>query len=348
MGGTDHRAVPGRTPRQDRRHPRGARYGGPRAHRDPRRLQPESQARPPPRCAQGDVRDRRGGRLGYRRGAGLRDDPCRGLHGAAQRPGLPARDLFAAPLGADRPADPGSLYAARPHMRGPGANRRARQPAGRGLGAGLRVRHVARRSQDAGAVGGAVRRFRQRRPVHHRPVHLFRRDQVAAHVRAGDPVAARLRGPGAGTFLGTAGALSPALRRRQHAGVQHHHARQLFPCAEAADPPQFPEAADRHDAEIAAPAQALRFAAGRHVRRRLVPARSPGARSRGAGRRYPARRAVHRQGVLRSPRGAGRARNPGRRPGPGGTALPVPQYLSRGRARPLFRRGGRLVPGGAA
>ena len=69
--------------------------------------------------------------------------------------------------------------------------------------------------------------------------------------------------------------LPPALRRRQHAGVQHHHARQLFSCSEAADPSQFPEAADRHDAEIAAPAQALRFAAGRHVRGQLVPARSP-------------------------------------------------------------------------
>ena len=103
--------------------------------------------------------------------------------------------------------------------------------------------------------------------------HFFRRDQVAAHVRVGAAVAARPRGPGAGAFLGTVGALSPALRRRQHAGVQHHHACQLFPRAEAANSPQLPEAPDRHDAEIAAQAQALRIAPRRHVRRRLI---SPG------------------------------------------------------------------------
>ena len=48
------------------------------------------------------------------------------------------------------------------------------------------------RSQCAGAVGGAVRRLRQRRAGHHRPVHLLGREQVAAHVRPGDAAAARL------------------------------------------------------------------------------------------------------------------------------------------------------------
>ena len=46
----------------------------------------------------------------------------------------------------------------------------------------LRIRLLARRSAHAGAVGGAVRRFRQRRAGHHRPVRRQRRDQVAAHV----------------------------------------------------------------------------------------------------------------------------------------------------------------------
>ena len=46
------------------------------------------------------------------------------------------------------------------------------------------------------AVGGAVRRLRQRRPGHHRPVHRQRRGQVAQSERAGAAAAARLRGQG--------------------------------------------------------------------------------------------------------------------------------------------------------
>ena len=45
------------------------------------------------------------------------------------------------------------------------------------------------------------------------------REQVAAHVRPGHAAAARLRGAGAGAFLGAARALPAALRRGQHAGV---------------------------------------------------------------------------------------------------------------------------------
>ncbi len=59
-------------------------------------------------------------------------------------------------------------------------------------GAGLRVRLFAGRAERAGAVGGAVRRLRQRRPDHDRPVHLLRRAQMAAHVGPGDAAAARL------------------------------------------------------------------------------------------------------------------------------------------------------------
>ena len=54
---------------------------------------------------------------------------------------------------------------------------------GRG-GAGLRIRLLARRSQHPDAVGGAVRRLRQRRPGGDRPVHLVGRAQVAADVAA--------------------------------------------------------------------------------------------------------------------------------------------------------------------
>jgi PHS family inorganic phosphate transporter-like MFS transporter len=59
-------------------------------------------------------------------------------------------------------------------------------------GARLRVRVFARRSLHAGVVGGAVRRLRQRRAGHHRPVHRLGRDQVAAHVGPRHAAAARL------------------------------------------------------------------------------------------------------------------------------------------------------------
>ncbi len=58
-----------------------------------------------------------------------------------------------------------------------------------------------------------------------RPVHLVGRAQVAAHVRARLPAAARLRRAGAGAFLGAARALPADVRRGQHAGLQHHRRR---------------------------------------------------------------------------------------------------------------------------
>jgi 2-oxoglutarate dehydrogenase E1 component len=45
------------------------------------------------------------------------------------------------------------------------------------------------RPEHAGDVGSPVRRLHQRRPGHHRPVHLLVRAQMAAHVRPGDAVA---------------------------------------------------------------------------------------------------------------------------------------------------------------
>ena len=128
--------------------------------------------------------------------------------------------------------------------------------------AGLRIRLLAGRPALAGAVGGAVRRFRQRRAGDHRPVHRRRRDQVAAHVGPGDAAAARPRGPGAGAFLGAAGALFAALRRAQHDGRQHHHAGQLFPRSAPAAETELPQAAGGDDAEKPAAPQAVRVAAG--------------------------------------------------------------------------------------
>ena len=62
---------------------------------------------------------------------------------------------------------------------------------GRGR-ARLRIWLQPRRAERARVVGGAIRRLRQWRAGGHRPVHLVRRAQMAAHVRARDAAAARL------------------------------------------------------------------------------------------------------------------------------------------------------------
>ena len=163
-------------------------------------------------------RERRGDRLGDRRGARLRLAARRGLSGSPLRPGQRARHLLAAPFGADRSADRGALHPAEPHPRRAGSLRGHQLDAvGRG-GARLRIRLFARRAERARPVGGAVRRLRQWRAGRVRPVHLVGRAQMAAHVGPRLPAAARLRGPGAGAFLRAARALSAALRRGQHAG----------------------------------------------------------------------------------------------------------------------------------
>ncbi len=202
---------------------------------------------------------RRGRGLVVRRGAGVRDAAGRGRAGAVVGPGFRSRHLLAAPLGLHRPDHRGALCPAEPRPGRAGAVRGHRQPAVGGRRARVRVRLQPGRAELAGAVGGAVRRLRQRRPGDRRPVRVVGRGQVAAHVGPGHAAAARLRGPGAGAFLGPAGALSPAVRRGQHAGGQLHHPGELLPRAAAPDQARLPQAADRDDPEVAAAAQAVRL-----------------------------------------------------------------------------------------
>ena len=115
-----------------------------------------------------------------------------GPSGAALRPGFRARHVFPAPFGADRSGEREPLYAVQPCRTGAGTLRGRQLDAVRGGGARFRVRLFARRTERLDLVGSPIRRLRQRRPGHLRPVHLVGRAQMAAHVRARLPAAARL------------------------------------------------------------------------------------------------------------------------------------------------------------
>ena len=243
-----------------------------------------------------------------------------------------ARHILAAPLGADRSGHRSALHPAQPHPRRPVAVRGHQLDAlGRG-GAGLRIWIFARRAERARHVGGAIRRFRQRRAGRVRPVHFVRRAQVAAHVGPRLPPAARLRGTGAGAFLGPARALPAALRRGQHAGGQLHDAGQPLPRSATPAEAPVPQAADHDDAEVDA-AQQTRGVAARPLRsgqvlpshparpRRVGEEREDEARPR---RQDPPRRHFDRQGLLGPLRRAREARRRRRLPPARRTALSVP------------------------
>ena len=107
-----------------------------------------------------------------------------------------------APCGADRPGEREPLHPAEPSRRRPGAIRGHQLAAVGSRRAGLRIRLFAGRPERAGDVGSAVRRLRQRRAGHHRPVHLLRRSASGcACRRPGDAAAARLRRAGAGALV---------------------------------------------------------------------------------------------------------------------------------------------------
>ena len=105
----------------------------------------------------------------------------------------------------------------------------------------LRVRLLAGGAGDARAVGGAVRRLRQRRAGHHRPVHRLRPGEVGPDVAADAAAAARLRGLGPRALQRAPGALAAARRRGQHPRREPDDAGAVLP-------PAAPPGADRQAA----------------------------------------------------------------------------------------------------
>lgn len=232
-------------------------------------------------------RDHRGpDRLGHRRDPGLRLAADGRSPRAPGRSGLAPRHLRAALRHHHRPPERRRVDpAVQPH-RGPGEVPRLRLAAQRVRRPRVRVRLLRRASRGARAVGGAVRRLRQRRADDHRRVHLLGRDQVAPAVRRRAPPPPRLRGPGPRPLLGAHRAVHDDDRRGRLRGRAAEHPGVVLP---PAAPPLArrgaPPAGGLH-AEVDAQAQGGRLAArGLHLRH-LPPVHRRRGRRQG-GRRQP-------------------------------------------------------------
>ena len=132
----------------------------------------------------------------------------------------------------------------------------------------LRVRLLGRGARGARALGGAVRRLRERRADDHRPVHLERPRQVEADLTPDAAAPARLRGQRPGALERAARALPPARGPGEHPHRELHDGRAVLPPPAA--PGARPEraAARRDDAEGAAAPEGRGVDARRARRRR--------------------------------------------------------------------------------
>ncbi len=120
---------------------------------------------------------------------------------------------------------------------------------------GLRIRLLGGTPGRPGALGGAVRRLRQRRADHHRRVHLLRRAEVGPAVLARPDAAARLRGTGPGPLLRPHRTLPADVRRREHDRGQPHDVGLALPPVAPPGLQPAAQAADHLHAEAAAAPQ---------------------------------------------------------------------------------------------
>ena len=245
---------------RNRRSPRHPRQDRPSPDHRPLGFQPQSQDGPAARAPRQDDRRLDSHRLGHGRSVGLRFSPA-GRHSHPHvRPGQRPRHLLPAPPGPERhpdrrEVDP-SLHprrtaapAHRDVRRGGACPSRPRRlpatpvtfqiydsPVIGSRRPRLRIRLLRRIPKVARALGSPIRRLRQRRPGHHRPVRQLRRRQVAGMLPPDDAPPARLRRPGPRAQQRPDRALPPALRRREPVGLQRDDSRAVLP------PPPPPDA----------------------------------------------------------------------------------------------------------
>ena len=213
------------------------------------------EARRPARPAPQGARRGRPHRLGPGRGARDRVARHRGDADPAHRPGLRARHVLAAAHGPARREDRADVQPDPAPRRGQGAVRAAQLAASEIAALGFEYGYSAE-APGARHVGGAVRRLRQQRAGHLRPVHRLRPGQVGPDHAADDAAAARLRGLGSRALQRAPRAVPAARGRGQHPRRQPHDAGADVPPHPA--PGEDPQAApaDHHDAEVAAAAAA--------------------------------------------------------------------------------------------
>ena len=207
-----------------RRH--GAAQGARCAHREfPGEFRAASARRAGHGQSREDARRRIAARLGLRRDAGVRQHSRRRQLHPLHGPGRRSRHVLPSPRGAARSGHGQALRPAAAHRRAPAVVPDHRLGAVRRSRARFRIRLLDHRSVGARHLGRSVRRLRERRAGHHRPVHQLGRSEVGPPLRTHAVPAARLRRPGPGAFLRAPRALPATLRREQHAGVRAFDAR---------------------------------------------------------------------------------------------------------------------------
>ncbi len=188
---------------QDRGRPRSAARPGRGAPVGARRVHGPPEARQAARAEPGGgAVPRRRGAVGPGRGARVRVAADRGAPDPPDGSGHRAGHLQPAPPRAPRCQDRSGVLADPAPARCACADGAPQQPA---FGDGVRrvrIRLLPGGPRDAGAVGGAVRRLRQRRPGDRRPVHRLGPGEVGPDLEADAALAPRLRGLGPRALLG--------------------------------------------------------------------------------------------------------------------------------------------------
>jgi 2-oxoglutarate decarboxylase len=294
----------------------------------------------------GQAVGRRRGRLGPGRGPGLRDPAPRGPRRAPGRPGHPAGDLRAPQRRARRLPHRGEEYVplAAPSVTGAVLDLRLAAVGVRGRR--LRIRLLAGGTRRPGGVGGPVRRLRQRRPDHHRPVPGRGRDQVGPDVGSDPAAAARLRRAGGGALLGPHRAVLDLCAEDNMQVADVTTAAQLFhllrrQVLRSTRKPLILFTPKRYLRGREAYSPAAEFAAGISARSSTTP---------GVADRDAVRRVVLATGKVALDDGARDKVGPnGRGGGPGRAALPVAGRSDRRRSWPRYERADRsgVVAGGA-